>query len=141
MCAKENDLSKNNLYESERMSRRAALKRLGITTGMALFSLLTVDDMARLAARKLNDHGVCEDLAAEFKNAGIAVAQTGGDCNERCNQIYNQCITDCGCPVGCNCAGGSLWPWCLAYNFCIGPFSPSITSRTTCYQNCVANGE
>ncbi len=52
-----NDVSEARAkFEQERMTRRSALRKLGMTSGMALFSLFTVDDLARIAVKKLAEH-------------------------------------------------------------------------------------
>lgn len=87
-------------FEQERFSRRAALRKLGITSGMALFSLLAVDDLARIAIKKLEEHKqtheIGETVAQEFKNTGVVFAATPGHTSAclGCADAKNQCLND-----------------------------------------------
>lgn len=97
--------SRRERFEQERMTRRAALRRIGMTSGLVVFSLLTVDDLARLAAEKLKDNKATEQigtsLAKEFQGAGVAFATTIGNgsessggvppCNNNCDLKYKTC--------------------------------------------------
>ena len=69
--------------ESERMSRRQALRKMGIMSGVAIFALISTDDLARLAATKLRENeatrGIGETLAKDLRSAGIAFANTSGN--------------------------------------------------------------
>ncbi len=64
--------------EQERLTRRAALRKMGYTSGIAMFSLFAVDDLARMAIKKMEQHKetrqIAEAVAREFKNSGIALA-------------------------------------------------------------------
>lgn len=87
-------------FEQERFSRRAALRKLGITSGMALFSLFAVDDLARIAIKKLEEHKqtheIGETVAQEFKNTGVVFAATPGHTSAcvNCVDAKNQCLND-----------------------------------------------
>ena len=69
--------------ESERMSRRQALRKMGVMSGVAVFALISADDLARLAATKLRENeatrGIGETLAKDLRSAGIAFANTSGN--------------------------------------------------------------
>lgn len=88
--------------EKERITRRVALRKFGFGAGMAALMALSVDDLARMAARKLEQHAgdnqVASAVAKEFKNAGIAFAnpstpRTGGNpCDGDANP--NACCED-----------------------------------------------
>ena len=99
--------------ENERMTRRKALRKFGFTAGMAVFSVLTVDDLARIASKKLQDteatKGIGDMLAKEFRSAGVAMANPyGGDpygnnnpsnpygrtCEEVCMDVFIACGQD-----------------------------------------------
>lgn len=141
MCAEEFDLNKRNTYESGRITRRAALKRLGITAGMAVFSLLTVDDLARIAAKKLKDERMCDSLANEFKDAGVAVAQISvGSCEVQCDdeeQIqFLRCAKNDN-PLNIDCSNGNNYLLCGPYNTCI---ALAEKAHTDCYVCCESNG-
>lgn len=64
--------------EDSKLTRRAALRKLGYGAGVAAFSLLGVDDLARLVGQRLNrmagDSKVAQAVAKEFQQAGIALA-------------------------------------------------------------------
>ena len=64
--------------EQERLTRRAALRKMGYTSGIAIFSMFAVDDLARMAIQKMEQHKetkqIAETVAKEFKNTGIAFA-------------------------------------------------------------------
>ncbi len=70
-------------FEQEKMSRRAALRKIGLTSGMALFGMFAVDDFARLALRGLQQHketqAVAETVAQELRSSGVAFAADGDD--------------------------------------------------------------
>ena len=94
-------------FEAEKMTRRAALRKLGITSGMAFFSLFAVDDLARMAIKKMRQNeatrDIAETVAREFKDAGIAFADdppiTTGGCLPG-----NAVIVGCaGADIGANC--------------------------------------
>ncbi|MDX1935242.1 MAG: hypothetical protein SFU56_21805 [Capsulimonadales bacterium] len=65
-------------FEAERLSRRQALRKFGFGAGMAALMALSADDLARLAAARLErvarDNQTARQIAEEFKNAGIAQA-------------------------------------------------------------------
>jgi len=65
-------------FERERLSRRQALKRLGMTSAMATLGLFSVDDLARMVGRAMQqragDNKIAAQLAQEFQNAGAAFA-------------------------------------------------------------------
>ena len=65
-------------FEDERMTRRQALRKIGLTMGMATFAMLSVDDLARFSAKKLQENevskGIGDTLAQEFRSAGVAFA-------------------------------------------------------------------
>ena len=86
-------------FERERLSRRQALKRLGMTSAMAAFALFSVDDLARMVGKAMQqragDNKVAEQVAQEFQQAGIAFA--GG----LSNPSGTLCISDYDCS-GCN---------------------------------------
>jgi len=68
-------------FERERLSRRQALKRFGMTSAMATFALFSVDDLARMVGKAVEqraaDNKVVEQVAKEFQKAGIAMADLG----------------------------------------------------------------
>ena len=110
-----------------RFNRRAALRRIGITTGATFLGLFAADDLARLAIAGLERHratqGIAAELAREFNGAGVAYAQGG---TYHCGVRDQPCIT-CGTPgdpggdglaqdnPGCPCGDGWTMP-CLECN-------------------------
>lgn len=106
-------------FEQGRLSRRAALRKMGITTGMAFFGMFAVDDLARMAIKQMEQHKetrqVAETVAKEFKNSGIAFAGPSGssgapdpDCKGCCSKsdatLCQKCCDDATAP---NSDGGS----------------------------------
>ncbi len=67
-------------FEREKMSRRAMLRSMGVMTGVAVVTLISSDDLARLAVSKLRENEATREigdtLAKEFRGAGIAFAAT-----------------------------------------------------------------
>lgn len=65
-------------FERERLSRRQALKRFGMTSAMATFAMFSVDDLARMVGKAMQqragDNKIAAQLAQEFQNAGAAFA-------------------------------------------------------------------
>lgn len=101
--------------EQEQLTRRAALRKFGFGAGMAALMALSVDDFARMAARKLEQHAgdnkVANAVAKEFRNAGVAFA-SGPSCSPYCTpDILHTCepcyggyiLTRIACPNS-NCA-------------------------------------
>jgi len=70
-------LAKN---EQEKMSRRAVLAKVGLRFGAAVIAAMSVDDLTRKVtetiARGNRDNAVAQQVANEFKNAGVAFADT-----------------------------------------------------------------
>ncbi len=88
-------------FERERLSRRQALKRFGMTSAMATFALFSVDDLARMVGKAMQqragDNKVAAQVAQEFQNAGVAMAggTSGSTCQHCCNQDFNDhCFCD-----------------------------------------------
>lgn len=72
------DLATAQRVEQERMTRRSALRKLGFGAGLAAFSLLGVDDLARMVGQRMErmagDNKTAQAVAQEFQHAGIALA-------------------------------------------------------------------
>ena len=89
-------------FERGRVSRRQALKKLGMTSAMATFALFSVDDLARMVGKAMQqraaDNKVVEQVAREFQNAGVAFAAYPGDPNYQaclnCVNTKNTCLAD-----------------------------------------------
>ena len=85
-------------FEQERMNRRAALKKLGITSVATVLGVFAADDFARMAIRVMEQNKatrqVAETLAHELKNAGVALADvTAGDrCRSQASTAFTICM-------------------------------------------------
>ena len=68
-------------FERERLTRRQALKKFGLTSAMTAFALFSVDDLARMVGaameRQARNSKIAEQVAEEFQSAGIVFADTG----------------------------------------------------------------
>ena len=87
-------------FEREQLTRRQALRKFGVTSAMATFALFSVDDLARMVGKAMQqragDNKVAEQLAKEFQQAGIAMA--GGTDTSSCAHCCNQRDQDlCSC--------------------------------------------
>lgn len=133
-------------FEAEKLTRRSALRKFGITSGMAVFGMFAADDLARLVIGKMEEHKatrqIAETVAHEFKNSGIAFADSSssGPCD--------YCNGDCTCLCGCNkeqaiAAACAAFPGCcdksnVPKGTCVGGFSIRISKAETTADNCVA---
>ena len=108
-------------FENERMTRRGALRKFGFMAGMAVFATLSVDDLARIAAKKMQEQeatkGIGDTLAKEFRAAGVVLANDDpGNPNpylSDCSGCTGYCIPDADydcvdCPSTC---ATPMWPW------------------------------
>ena len=95
-------------FEREQLTRRQALRKFGITSAMATFALFSVDDLARMVGKAMQqraaDNKVAEQVAQEFQHAGIALADgtSGSTCEHCCTQY--QYDTTAAIAVYCYCA-------------------------------------
>ena len=117
-------------FEAQKMSRRAVLAKFGLKFGAAALMALSVDDLARkataeLAARNKTNKAI-QEVAAQFKNAGIASAK---------GLVLPCPYTDC---VTC-----SLYSWLFACrdagsrvaccdNLCVSCCTPSEANSLPC---------
>lgn len=110
--------------ERERLTRRAALAKLGLRAGAAVLAALSVEDLARMASKELQrrsgDNAVANAVAKEFKNAGVAFASSsdaslvdeaacakcvddGVECSHHCDRDFpNGSDAQKLCNQGCN---------------------------------------
>ncbi len=100
-------------FEQQRYTRRQALRKFGFGAGLSAFMLLSVDDLARMVGRQLQqaagDNQVANQIAEEFRNAGVAFAGPSDPCQglgycDCCNKKYANCIAALpphGDPTGC----------------------------------------
>ncbi len=128
--------------EQERMTRRAALRKLGFGAGIAAFSLLGVDDFARMVGQRLErnarDNKTAMAVAKEFQSAGIAFAEANPsgpseqpchDCISGCESIPCYFCADC----GSDCDSG-IWPFRKTTQRLIK--APVMTDPTKCQDKC-----
>ncbi len=106
--------------EQERLTRRAALRKMGYTSGIALFSLFAVDDLARMAITQMEQHKetrqIAETIAEEFKNAGIAIADSNssnGPCYPAGTLGGNNIGKDCASDPNFFCNGCTTFDCCI----------------------------
>jgi len=94
------DIEAARQVEDSKLTRRAALRKLGYGAGFAAFSLLGVDDLARLVGQRLErlsgDSKVAQAVAQEFQSAGIALASATGT----------------GTHLPSDCTGKTVGAWC-----------------------------
>ena len=136
------DLTTARRVEQEKMTRRAALRKLGFGAGLAAFSLLGVDDLARMVGQHLErmagDNKVVEQVAKEFQQAGVAFASPP-------NRP----------PLPSGCSGAQVANWCVGYattsqcvQCCNGVYNTggmcnnnaTNTDRSFCNQDCFNPG-
>lgn len=102
--------------EQERLTRRAALRKLGFGAGLSAFMLLGVDDLARMVGTKMaqmdGDNKVAGQIAKEFQSAGVSLAD-GSASGPPCSASFCNCVNQC-----LNLTGDAL---------------------TACYSNCTQN--
>jgi GNAT superfamily N-acetyltransferase len=149
------DLATARRIEHEKMTRRAALRKLGFGAGMAAFALLGVDDFARMVGQRMErmagDNKVALAVAREFQGAGIAFA--GGpswachSCDDNCipgaYQYCEPCVWPCTGSIlrDENCGDfnyGKCQACCLARN--PTPSGPHTGEVNTGYNYCVSFG-
>lgn len=109
--------------EQERLTRRSALRKMGYTSGIALFSMFAVDDLARMAIKKMEQHKetrqIAETIATEFKDAGIAFANPnssqGGPCYPAGTLNGSNIGVDCNKDPYYFCDGQGTYASCVEY--------------------------
>ncbi len=149
-------------FERERLSRRQALKKFGMTAGMATFAMFSVDDLARMVGKSMQqragDNKVAGQIAQEFQEAGVALAVGPamgpnalpyGNCNsfqwgtggstacDACNvDRYNRCKQYC---TETTCAG----PYNCGESVCWSSGTPTYAALLACWKpvcaSCLAN--
>ncbi len=88
-------------FERERLTRRQALRKFGITASMATFAMFSVDDLARMVGKAMQqragDNKIARQIAQEFQQAGVALAGGPswagcGNCSDNCAPgLYQRC--------------------------------------------------
>lgn len=116
-------------FEAEELTRRSALRKFGITSSMALFGMFAIDDLARVAIKKMEEnkltHEVGETVAKEFKNSGIAFAGADG------SSSGNPCGNDTG-TVNCEACNGDHYQTCLKSKSAAVCYNKSVSCETHC---------
>lgn len=86
-------------FEQQKMTRRQALRKMGVMSATAVIGVLTIDDLARISAAKMQEHkatkAIGDSLAKEFGAAGVAFADASSPTSS------DQCNPDGGPPVDC----------------------------------------
>ncbi len=62
----------------EKMSRRAALRRIGMVGGMTVLGVLSIDELARVSSSRLEQYELTRGIAKDFRKAGVAFADANG---------------------------------------------------------------
>lgn len=125
-------------FERGQLSRRQALKKLGITSTMAVAAMFSVDDLARLVGKAMEqrarDNKVVEQVAREFQQAGIAMAGGPSGCTGNGG-------SGCGTPSSCQHCSNQLWLddcYC-SYKYDTGGSNPDPTMAQHCYNQATIN--
>jgi hypothetical protein len=142
-------------FEKQRITRRQALRKFGITSAMVTFAMFSVDDLARMVGgvmeRNAGDNGLATQVARELRSAGVAAAGSsippGGPsaCDGVSTGFWASArLTHLGLPINCveccnECAhvartycGVTGWP----DNVCPGGTS---LAWNDCIQNCLGS--
>ena len=90
-------------FERERLTRRQALRKFGITAGVATFAMFSVDDLARMVGnamqQRVGDNKIAGQIAQEFQQAGVAFASVSPSLCTACVQHWQDCLS-CKCNAG-----------------------------------------
>lgn len=119
--------------EADKMTRRSALRKMGLTSGAVFGMFFAVDDLARLAIKKLEEHRATREIAnavaRDFRNVGIAFAGPSGGqlacsgCVAEKYTQYSRCqSTMSNCDGNCNGLVGA------AYTSCTNACQSSLSS-------------
>ena len=92
-------------FERERLSRRQALKKFGMTSAIATFALFSLDDLARMVGKamqqRVRDDKVATQVAKELQQAGVVLADTPQSCTDCCS--HNSDSQNQSHQMWCNC--------------------------------------
>ena len=124
--------TKAQKLEREQLSRRAALRKLGYTSVLSVFALFSVDDLARMVGKameqKARDSEVAEVVARELQQDGVTSAATTA------TFPYGVCNTFQNTGVGCNACNNERYNYCIAHCIpaeCSTPFTNGTNICTT----------
>ncbi len=138
------DLATAQRVEQEKLTRRAALRKLGFGAGMAAFALLGVDDFARMVGKRMErmagDNKVAEQVAKEFQGMGIAMAAAPYNCTH--NYDCSGCVG--AAAIGSCCYYSSDPSACCGKDISAGDSSDCLTccnnatgAGTVAHSNCL----
>lgn len=115
--------------DAEKLTRRAALRRIGMIGGLAVVGTLSIDDLARVSAKKLQQNeltrGIGNSLAQDFRKSGVAFADT----LEIPNGYYMGGRKKKPCE-----SGGTNW------KACAGDGNRVLCCQDKCYECCETGG-
>lgn len=87
-----------------------------MTGAMTVIGVMSIDDLARVAAKKLEQNELTRGIAQDFKNAGIAFAgpTTQSICDMGVDNQYTADVAACGPePSNWNVIGHAVWGLCI----------------------------
>ena len=99
--------TKAQKFERERLTRRQALRKMGMTTAMATFAMFSVDDLARMVGnvikQRSGDSQVTKQIAVELQQAGVTLASSTPF--SICSNSTGNCTSRSGCIYPAKCQG------------------------------------
>lgn len=99
-------------FEQQRITRRQALKKIGVTSAMATFAMFSVDELARMVGKELKTRAGSNELANrvadEFRSTGIVLADPPGGGRP------GGCAS--GHPTAECCTADAVGTWCDGYH-------------------------
>jgi len=138
-------------FEAEKLTRRAALKKFGITIGMAVFGMFAADDLARMVIKKMEEteatRQIAETVAHEFKNAGIAFADSSTTCGSDCStcvqnirtNYVNACKSTYMFPFACLQQANTCITNCNATCPDVNATVSDLAKMTACFDSCISD--
>jgi hypothetical protein len=124
-------------FERERLTRRQALKRFGMTAGMAAFAMFSVDDLAHIVGsamkQRAGDNKVAAQIAQEFQQAGVAFADPSGTPCSHCLAQYGVDTQNVISARDVCLLNGSTMDYCNKTIVC-----PGVNNATYNYNGCCA---
>lgn len=132
--------------EVQKLSRRAALAKMGVRSAMTIFAAFSIDDLARMVGKKMEQNAAqnaaVNEVARQLQNAGLSFAYKKAVCVTWVDDKDNQVCVGDGCLTGmpgcgCSCKAGALCQECCDSK-CPAHDSadPSLSSRAACYLAC-----
>ena len=131
--------------EAQKLTRRAALAKMGVRGAMAIFAAFSVDDLARMVAKKMEqragENAAVDEVARQLHNAGVSFAAVRPACivmvdeNDIQRCVGSGCLKDmpvCGCACGTS-TGSRCQECCVRCP--VGDY-PSTGPRARCEAAC-----